>query len=122
MSRVIHFTVWTLLCSTCIFALSIACADQGAQVANGSIQGRLVAVPNAVRLVRTPPRGVPRARIFLTAAATGKLLQQTLTASDGSFSFSVSPGSYLVMSATAKAVVHVASGQTTPVVLRQIAR
>jgi|GEM_PF-3239575 hypothetical protein len=122
MPRLIPSITATLLCALCLLGLSTALAADNSGLPNGSIQGRLVAIPNAMRLVRTPPRGVPRARIFLTAAATGKLLQQTLTGSDGSFDFSVPPGSYLLMSPTAKAVVHVASGQTTPVVLRQIAR
>jgi len=122
MSPLARSIIAALVFATGLICVSTAFAANNSAPANGFIQGRLVAVPNAVRLVRTPPRGVPRARIFLTEAATGKLLQQTLTASDGSFRFSVPPGNYLLMSPTAKMPAQVASGQTTPVVLQQIAR
>jgi len=113
--------MWMLLCAACVTSLGIACADQSASPANGSIRGQLVMIRGANR-ESSQPQGVPGAQIRLTDSSGRKILAQTVTAGDGSFSFSVLPGTYLVIGPTAKAIARVISGQTTTVELRQFMR
>lgn len=109
------------LCAACVTSLGIARADQTASPANGSIRGQLVVIPGANR-ESAQPQGVPAAQIRLADSSGGKIIAQTVTAKDGSFSFSALPGTYLVLGPRAKAFARVVSGQTTTVELRQFMR
>jgi len=107
-----------LLCAACVTSPAIVRADQTASSAIGSIRGRLVVIPGA-NGESAQPRGVPAAQIRLANSSNGKIVAQTVTAKDGSFSFSAVPGTYQVLGPRAKAFARVVSGQTTTVELRQ---